>query len=58
MSVFSNIFGRKKEAAAPSPQESMQQLRETEDMLMKKQEFLEKKVSSVSFIIGGFQIIC
>lgn len=47
MSVFSNIFGRKKEPAAPTPQESMQQLRETEDMLMKKQEFLEKKVSAV-----------
>uniref|UniRef100_A0A914CYZ7 Charged multivesicular body protein 4b n=1 Tax=Acrobeloides nanus TaxID=290746 RepID=A0A914CYZ7_9BILA len=45
MSVFRNIFGGKKEPAAPSAQESMQQLRETEDMLMKKQEFLEKKIS-------------
>lgn len=54
MSVFRNIFGGKKEPAAPSAQESMQQLRETEDMLMKKQEFLEKKISGVSFLISNF----
>ncbi|TKR71994.1 hypothetical protein L596_019520 [Steinernema carpocapsae] len=44
--MLSNIFGRgKKEPPAPSTQESIQQLRETEDMLVKKQEFLEKKIN-------------
>ncbi|TMS33189.1 hypothetical protein L596_000956 [Steinernema carpocapsae] len=45
--MFSKIFGGgKKQPVAPSTQESIQQLRETEDMLVKKQEFLEKKIDS------------
>jgi len=36
-------FGKKKEKA-PTPQEAIQKLRETEEMLVKKQEFLEKKI--------------
>ncbi|KAI6239611.1 Charged multivesicular body protein 4b [Aphelenchoides fujianensis] len=45
MSGFSKIFGRKKEVV-PSTQESLQKLRDTEEMLRKKQEFLEKKVET------------
>lgn len=44
MSFFSKVFGGKKEAAAPSTAEAIQKLRETEDMLIKKQEFLESKI--------------
>ena len=36
----------KKQAAAPTPQDAIQKLRETEEMLMKKQEFLETKVTT------------
>ena len=41
MSFFG--LGKKKEKA-PTPQEAIQRLRETEEMLVKKQEFLEKKI--------------
>uniref|UniRef100_A0A914XFI1 Charged multivesicular body protein 4b n=1 Tax=Plectus sambesii TaxID=2011161 RepID=A0A914XFI1_9BILA len=45
MSVFGKIFGGgKKQAAAPTPVEAIQKLRETEEMLIKKQDFLEKKI--------------
>lgn len=44
MSFFSKIFGGKKEDEGPTPSQAIQKLRETEDMLIKKQEFLEKKV--------------
>lgn len=36
----------KKKAAEPTPQEAIQKLRETEEMLVKKQDFLEKKIES------------
>lgn len=36
--------GGGKGGKAPSPQEAIQKLRETEEMLAKKQEFLEKKI--------------
>lgn len=36
-------FGKKKQAP-PTPQEAIQKLRETEEMLVKKQDFLEKKI--------------
>lgn len=51
MSVFGKIFGggRKQQAPSATPQESIQKLRETEEMLVKKQEFLEKKIEAVSF---------
>merc|ERR1712168_776841 len=45
MSFFGKMFGGKKEAA-PTTGEAIQKLRETEDMLLKKQEFLEKKIDS------------
>lgn len=45
MSVFGKIFGGGgKSGKGPSPQEAIQKLRETEEMLTKKQEFLEKKI--------------
>lgn len=45
MSFFSKMFGSgKKGDKAPSPQEAIQRLRETEEMLQKKADFLEKKV--------------
>ena len=44
MSFFGKIFGGKKGDKAPTTGEAIQKLRETEDMLMKKQEFLEKKI--------------
>jgi charged multivesicular body protein 4 len=44
MSFFKNLFGAKKAEPAPSTSESIQKLRDTENMLLKKQEFLEQKV--------------
>lgn len=45
MSLFEKLFGSSgKGGKAPSPQEAIQRLRETEEMLTKKQEFLEKKI--------------
>lgn len=44
MSFFGKVFGGKKEVAAPTTAESIQKLRETEEMLVKKQDFLETKI--------------
>ncbi|XP_063076458.1 charged multivesicular body protein 4b [Engraulis encrasicolus] len=45
MSVFGKLFGGgNKGGKGPSPQEAIQRLRETEEMLAKKQDFLEKKI--------------
>ena len=44
MSFFGKLFGGKKENEAPSTGDAIQKLRETEEMLLKKQEFLEKKI--------------
>jgi len=43
MSLFEKVFG-KKGGKAPTPQEAIQRLRETEEMLQKKSDFLEKKI--------------
>jgi len=43
MSVFGKIFGSKK-PEAPTTQESLQKLQETEDLLSKKQDYLEGKI--------------
>lgn len=43
MSFFSKMFGGKKEATITTG-DAIQKLRETENMLQKKQEYLEKKV--------------
>ncbi|XP_078033944.1 charged multivesicular body protein shrub [Augochlora pura] len=45
MSFFSKVFGGKKEQAPMSTAEAIQKLRETEDMLIKKQDFLENKIN-------------
>lgn len=45
MSFFGKMFGSdKKGSKAPTTGEAIQNLRETEEMLMKKQDFLEKKI--------------
>lgn len=45
MSLFGKLFGGGgKGGKAPTPQEAVQRLRETEEMLAKKQDFLEKKI--------------
>lgn len=45
MSAIAKWFGGGgKNAKAPTPQEGIQRLRETEEMLTKKQEFLENKI--------------
>lgn len=43
MSFLGKMFG-KKEPVAPTTGEAIQKLRETENMLIKKQEFLETKI--------------
>ena len=46
MSFLGKMFGGKKGDKAPTTGEAIQKLRETEEMLMKKQDFLEKKIES------------
>ncbi|XP_051950209.1 charged multivesicular body protein 4c-like [Xyrauchen texanus] len=47
MSVFGKLFGGGgKGNKGPSPQEAIQKLRETEEMLTKKQEYLEQKIEA------------
>lgn len=43
MSLISKMFGKKGDKA-PTPQDAIQRLRETEEMLQKKSDFLEKKI--------------
>ena len=42
--ALAKIFGTGKKGEAPSPQMAIQKLRETEEMLNKKSEFLEKRI--------------
>ena len=44
MSVFGKIFGFKKDEKSITTGEAIQKLMETEEMLVKKQDFLEKKI--------------
>ncbi|XP_035827838.1 charged multivesicular body protein 4b-like [Aplysia californica] len=44
MSLLKKLFGGGKQGKAPTPQEGIQRLREVEEMLMKKSDFLEKKI--------------
>lgn len=44
MSIFGKIFGGGKNEKAPTAGEAIQKLRDTEEMLIKKQDFLEKKI--------------
>lgn len=48
MSFFGKVFGGgggARQEAVPTPQEAIQRLRETEEMLQKKTSFLEKKIA-------------
>lgn len=44
MSLFNKMFGGGKGSKPPTAGEAIQKLRETEEMLIKKQDFLEKKI--------------
>ncbi|KDR12954.1 charged multivesicular body protein 4b [Zootermopsis nevadensis] len=44
MSFMTKLFGGKKGDKQPTTGEAIQKLRETEEMLIKKQDFLEKKI--------------
>lgn len=44
MSLFGKMFGGGKNNKAPTTGEAIQKLRDTEEMLIKKQDFLEKKI--------------
>ena len=45
MSIFGKLFGTSgKGGKPPTAQEAIHKLRETEEMLAKKQDFLEKKI--------------
>ncbi|XP_023012561.1 charged multivesicular body protein shrub [Leptinotarsa decemlineata] len=50
MSFFGKLFGGKKEDEGASPAEAIQKLRDTEEMLIKKQDFLEKKIEEYTLI--------
>lgn len=43
-STSSSSKGKHRSRSGPSPQEAIHKLRETEEMLTKKQEYLEKKI--------------
>lgn len=49
MSLFGKLFASKKEQPTLSTQDALQKLQETEDMLLKKNDFLELKVKQVWF---------
>ena len=42
MSVFKSMFAKKEKA--PTPQEAIQRIRDVEDLLNKKSQYLEKKI--------------
>jgi charged multivesicular body protein 4 len=44
MSLFTKIFGKNAKEKPPTPQEAIQRIREVEELLGKKSEFLEKKI--------------
>ena len=44
MSMFGKIFGFKKDEKSITTGEAIQKLRETEEMLIKKQDYYEKKI--------------
>lgn len=46
MSFIKNLLAGGKKDKTPTPQEGIQRLREVEEMLMKKSDFLEKKIEA------------
>ena len=49
MSFFGKLFGGKKEEA-PTTSDAIQKLRETQDLLAKKQEYLEKQIDDLTLV--------
>ena len=45
MSVFKSMFAKGTKEKAPSPQEAIQRIRDVEDLLNKKSQYLEKKIN-------------
>ena len=45
MCVLGKIFGKNPTDKPPTPQEAIQRIRDVEDLLSKKQDFLEKKIN-------------
>jgi charged multivesicular body protein 4 len=50
MSFLAKVFGGKKGDKPPTTGEGIQKLRETEKMLMKNQDFIEKKIEQETAI--------
>lgn len=44
MSLFGKMFGKNSKEKPPTPQEAIQRIRDVEDLLSKKSQFLEKKI--------------
>jgi hypothetical protein len=44
MSLFNKIFGKNSKDKPPTPQEAIQRIRDVEELLGKKSQFLEKKI--------------
>jgi hypothetical protein len=44
MSLFNKIFGKTGKDKPPTPQEAIQRIRDVEELLGKKTQFLEKKI--------------
>jgi len=49
MGLFGNIFGGKSGKPEPTTQEALQTLGNTEELLLKKQEYLNKQIETVYF---------
>lgn len=45
MSLINKIFGKNAKEKPPTPQEAIQRIRDVEDLLGKKSQFLEKKIN-------------
>ena len=45
MSGFVKMFGKNSKEKPPTPQEAIQRIRDVEELLEKKQQFLEKKIN-------------
>ena len=44
MSLFNKLFGKNGKDKPPTPQEAIQRIREVEELIGKKSQFLEKKI--------------
>lgn len=53
MVLFNRLFGHKKKQNTPSVSDAIEQLRGTQNILMKKHDFLEAKIATVSSLRFG-----